>query len=196
VIKQVLNGGKGEHWRIIDGLITAQSKVYVPPESPTLPDLLAHAHECGHEGIEKALHRLRADFHVPGARALVCNFVRACTTCQRNKTDQLQPAGLLQPLPVRADIGIDFIKGLPKVNGQSVILTIVDRFSKSAHFLPSGHPYTTTTVARVFFDNIVKLHGVPSSIISDRDSAFTGCFWQELFKLTGVNLQFSSAFHP
>jgi hypothetical protein len=83
-----------------------------------------------------------------------------------------------------------------KVNGHSVILTVVDRFPKSAHFLPLGHPYTATTVARVFFDNIVKLHGVPNSIISYCDPAFTGRFWQELFKLTGVNLQFSSAFHP
>jgi hypothetical protein len=59
-----------------------------------------------------------------------------------------------------------------------------------------GHPYTATTIARVFFDNIVKLHDVPSSIVSDRDPAFTGRFWQELFKLAGVNLQFLSAFHP
>jgi hypothetical protein len=122
----------------------------------------------------------------------VRDFMRACTTCQRNKTDQLQSASLLQPLPVPStvwvDIGIDFIEGLPKVNGHSVILTVVDRFSKSTHFLPLGHPYMATTVVQVFFNNIVKLHSVPSSIVSDRDSAFTGCFWQELFMLAGVNL--------
>jgi hypothetical protein len=87
VIKQVLNDEKGEHWQIIDGLIMAQGKVYVPPESPALPDFLAHAHECDHEGTKNALHRLRTNFHVPGARALVRDFVRACTTCQRKKTD-------------------------------------------------------------------------------------------------------------
>jgi hypothetical protein len=107
--------------------------------------------------------------------------VRACTTCQRNKTDQLQPAGLLQPLPVPSpvwvDIGIDFIEGLPKVNGHLVMLMVIDRFSKSAHFLPLGHPYMATTVARAFFNNIVKLHGVPSSIVNDRDLAFTNRFW-------------------
>jgi hypothetical protein len=128
------------------------------------------------------------------------------TSCARvqpasaKKNDQLHSAGLLQllsvPSTVWADIGIDFIEGLPKVNGCSIILTVVDRFSKFTHFLPLVHPYTTTTVAPVFFDNIVKLHGVPSSIISDRDPAFTCHFWQELFKLAGVNLQFSSAFHP
>jgi hypothetical protein len=129
----------------------------------------------------KVSRRHSTDFHVPGARALVRDFVRACTTCQRNKTDQLQPAGLLQPLPVPSpvwvDIGIDFIEGLPKVNGHLVMLMVIDRFSKSAHFLPLGHPYMATTVARAFFNNIVKLHGVPSSIVSDRDLAFTSRFW-------------------
>jgi hypothetical protein len=177
----VLDGDKGEHWQIIDGLITMCGKVYVPPDSPALPGLLAHTHGCGHEGTKKTLHRLHTDFHVPGTHALVCDFVRACTTCQHNKTDQLQPTGLPQPLSVPpmvwADIGIDFIEGLPKVNSRSVILTVVNRFSKSVDFLPMGHPYMATTVARVFFDNIVKLHGVPSSIVSDRDPAFISHFW-------------------
>jgi hypothetical protein len=91
---------------------------------------------------------------------------------------------------------MDFVEGLPKVHGKSVILTIVDRFSKSAHFVPLGHPYTATTVVRAFFDNIVKLHGIPSSIVSDRDPVFTGHFWKALFGLAGVTLQFTSAFHP
>jgi hypothetical protein len=155
-------------------------KVYAPPESPELAGLLAHMHECGHEGTEKMLHRLRADFHVPSTRALVHDSMHACTTCQRNKTNQLQPIGLLKPLLVSpmvwADIGIDFIEGLPKVNSHSVILMVINRFSKSAHFLPLGNPYTATTIARVFFDSIVKLHGVPNSIVNDSDPAFTGRF--------------------
>jgi hypothetical protein len=59
-----------------------------------------------------------------------------------------------------------------------------------------GHPYTATAVARVFFDNIVKLHGIPSTIVSDRDPVFTGHFWKELFAMAGLGLQFTSAFHP
>jgi hypothetical protein len=196
--KQVLDNEKGDQWRVVDG-ITLHDRVFVPVESPTLPDLLAHAHGCDHEGTEKTLHKLRADFQLPGARTVVRDFVHACLTCQRNKTEQLQPVGLLQPLPMPstmwADIMIDFIEGLPKVNSRSVILTVIDRFSKSAHFLSLGHPYTPTTIARVFFDHIVKLHDVPSSIVSDRDTALTGRFWMELFTLASVNLQFSSAFH-
>jgi hypothetical protein len=74
---------------VIDGLITTRGKVFVPPESPALPGLLAHANGCGHEGTKKTLHRLRAEFHVPDAHAVVRNFVSACSIYQRNKTEQL-----------------------------------------------------------------------------------------------------------
>jgi transposase InsO family protein len=72
----------------------------------------------------------------------------------------------------------------------------VDRFSKYAHFVPLGHPYTTNSVAKVFFDAIVRLHGLPESILSDQDPVFTSKFWSELFTLSGVKLHQSSAFHP
>jgi hypothetical protein len=88
-----------------------------------------------------------------------------------------------------------FMEGLSRVNGKSVIFTVVDRFSKYAHFITLVHPYTTTIVARVFFDGIVRLHGIPSSILSDQDPIFTNSFWRELFRLADVQLNLSSAFH-
>jgi hypothetical protein len=91
---------------------------------------------------------------------------------------------------------MDFIEGFPRVNGKSVILTVVDRFSKYAHFVPIGHLYTTTSVAKVFFDAIIKLHGILESTVSDRDPIFTSKFWMELFTLSGTNLQLSLVFHP
>jgi hypothetical protein len=69
---------------------------------------------------------------------------------------------------------MDFIEGLPKVGGKSIILTVVVRFSKYAHFITLGHLYTAASVARAFFDGIVRLYGFPSSIVSDRDPVFTG----------------------
>jgi hypothetical protein len=107
--------------------------------------------------------------------------------------------GLLQPLElpsaVWADVAMDFIKGFPQVHGKSIILTIVDRFSMKLHFL-LGHLYTATLVARVLFDSVVRLHGIPSSIVSDKDLVFTSQFWRELFSLSGVKLNMLSAFHP
>ena len=91
---------------------------------------------------------------------------------------------------------MDFIEGLPKVSGKSVILTVVDRFSKYAHFIALGHPYTAASIARAFFDGIVRLHGFPSSIVSDRDPVFTDHVWRVLFKMAGVTLHMSTAFHP
>jgi hypothetical protein len=77
-----------------------------------------------------------------------------------------------------------------------VILTVVDRFSKYAHFIPLSHPYTAAFVARAFFDGVIRLHGYPSSIVSDRDPVFTNRLWRDLFKLSGIQLRFSMAFHP
>jgi hypothetical protein len=90
---------------------------------------------------------------------------------------------------------MDVIEGLPKVGGKSVILMVVDRISKYAHFIALGHPYTTAFVARVFFDDIVRLHGFPSSIVSNWDPVFTGHVWRDLFKMASVTLHMSTAFH-
>ena len=113
-------------------------------------------------------------------KRVVQDFVRACAVCQRNKPEQLHPAGLLLPLPVPqgvwTDIAMDFVEALPRVKGKSVILTVVDRFSKYAHFLPLAHPYSAETVAQTFFTDIVRLHGIPQSIVSDRDPVFTSNF--------------------
>lgn len=112
----------------------------------------------------------------------VREFVKGCSTCQRNKSEHLHPAGLLQPLPIPhnvwSDIAMDFVEGLPKVGGKSVILTIVDSFL-STPFIPLSHPYSANSVAKAFFDNIVCLHGFPCSIVSDREPVFTSNFWSK-----------------
>jgi hypothetical protein len=91
---------------------------------------------------------------------------------------------------------MDFLEGFPKVGSKSVIRTVVDIFSKFAHFIPFSHPYSASSVTKAFFDSIVRLHGIPCSIVSDHDPVFTSLFWKELFSLAGVKLLLSSAFHP
>lgn len=91
---------------------------------------------------------------------------------------------------------MEFMEGLPKVGSKSVILLALDRFSKSAYFIALRHPYLAETVAAAFFSDIVRLHVLPSSIVSDRDPVFTSTFWTTLFKLLGIKLSMSSAFHP
>jgi hypothetical protein len=187
---------KGNEWCVQDGLIIVKGRVYLSTTSPCLQEALTVAHGACHEGIAKTPH---ADFHVPGSRTIVIEFVRACTTYQRNKAKHLHPGGLLQPLEapsaIWADVALDFVEAFPRVHGKSVVLTLVDRFSKYAHFITLGHPYTATFVARAFFDTIVRLHGIPTSIVSDRDPVFTSKFWSELFALAGVKLNLMTAFH-
>ncbi|SPT16744.1 unnamed protein product [Triticum aestivum] len=198
--QQLAAGDLEEPWRFTDGLLLHGRCVFVPAHDDLRHQVLLLAHSAGHEDVQKTLHRLRADFYIPGDRALVRDWVRSCMTCQRNKTETLRPAGLLQPLDVPsqvwADISMDFIVGLPKVGGKSVILTVVDRFSKYAHFIALGHPYTAASVARAFFEGIVRLHRFPSSIVSDRDPVFTSHVWRDLFRMGGVQLRLSTAFHP
>jgi hypothetical protein len=91
---------------------------------------------------------------------------------------------------------LDFVEALPRVRGKTVILTVVDRFSKYCHFIPLAHPYTAESVAEAFFTDIVRLHGVPQSMVSDRDPVFTSPFWHEPMRLTGTKLQMTTAFHP
>ena len=100
------------------------------------------------------------------------------------------------PQGVWTDISLDFVKALPQVQGKSVILMVVDRFSKYCHFIPLAHPYSAESVAQAFFADIVRLHGVPQSIVSDRDPVFTSTFWRELMRLIGTKQRMSSAFHP
>ena len=127
-------------------------------------------------------------------------YVSSCDICQRAKSETLSLAGLLQPLPIPCqvwdDITMELIEGLPQSSGKSTILVVVDRLSKSAHFFALTHPYTAKMVAEKFVEGVVKLHGMPRSIITDRDPIFISHFWHEFFKMSGTQLKMSSAYHP
>ena len=173
----VASGAHGDAWTVRDRLMPHKGRVFVPRSSALLDDVLQLAHTGGHEGIQKTLLRLRSEFFIEHDRNVVGDYVRSCSVCQRNKTETFHPVELLQPLQVPsriwAYISLDFIEALPKVHGKSVLLTVVDRFSKFAHFIPLGHPYTASSVARAFFQEIVRLHGIPESIVSDCGPVFT-----------------------
>jgi len=93
------------------------------------------------------------------------------------------------------DVSLDFIEGLPKSRGKDTILVVVDRLSKYAHFLAVAHPFTAAVVAQLYFDHIFKLHGIPRTIVSDRDKVFLSQFWQEFFKLQQVSLHMATTYH-
>ncbi|KAL5560002.1 hypothetical protein UlMin_036213 [Ulmus minor] len=117
------------------------------------------------------------------------------------KAEHQRPSGLLQPLMIPEwkweHISMDFVMGLPKtLKGYNSIWVIVDRLTKSAHFLPVKNTYKMEQYAKLYVQEIVRLHGIPLSIVSDRDPKFTSTFWKSLHKAMGTRLRFSTAFHP
>lgn len=91
---------------------------------------------------------------------------------------------------------MDFIEGLPKSEEYDSLLVVVDRFSKYAHFFPLKHPFSVPKVAQVFLDNVVKLHGTPRSLVTDRDKVLTSNFWKVLFQALGTKLALTTSCHP
>lgn len=122
----------------------------------------------GHSGRDSTLHRIKTLFYWPNMSLEVQNYVRNCSTCQRNKYDQSAKPGLLQPLHVPAgiweSISLDFIEGLPPSSSKHCILVDIDRLSKNAHFLALSHPYTAMDVANVYLNQFYRLHGMPKDI--------------------------------
>jgi hypothetical protein len=108
-------------------------------------------------------------------------FVAACTVCAQNKTPQQAPSGLLQPLPVHIVpglISLDFVTGLPLSNGNTVILTVVDRFSKAAHFIPLPKLPSAKETAQLMVQHVFRIHGLPVDMVSDRGPPFSSQFWK------------------
>jgi hypothetical protein len=177
--------------------------LYLSKQSKLKSMVLSELHAtptAGHSGFTKTYDRVKRSFFWDGMKQDVRNFVVECDVCQCNKGETVKSPGTLQPLPIPPaiwrDISMDFIVGLPKSGNKSVIMVVVDRLSKYAHLCALQHPFTTSIVAQLFMDQVFKLHGMPHSIVSDRDPTFTSNFWQELFKLQGTQLHLSTTYHP
>ncbi|MCH79300.1 RNA-directed DNA polymerase (Reverse transcriptase), partial [Trifolium medium] len=185
------------------GVLLYENRLVLPAKSTMIPLLLSEFHDTpqgGHSGFYRTYRRLASNVYWIGMKNAVQEYVRACDICQRQKYLTSSPGGLLQPLPIPdriwEDLSMDFVTGLPKSKGYEAILVVVDRLSKYTHFVPLKHPYTARTIAEVFVREVVRLHGIPLSIVSDRDAIFMSNFWRELFKLQGTKLKMSTSYHP
>jgi hypothetical protein len=138
-------------------------------------------------------------FSWTGMNLAVHTFVKARLIFQQEKPERSKYVGLLQPLPILEGawqtVSMGFVEGLPKSGQANCILVVVEKFTRYGHFLPLKHPYTASSVAKLYLDRIYKLHGMPLAIISDSDRIFPRRFWQELFSLAQVQLRMSTSYH-
>ena len=155
---------------------------------------------AGHFGEDKTLIMLREHYYWPGMEKNVQDIIKRCSTCQIAKSHSL-PQGLYTPLPIPTmpwvDVSMDFILGLPKTQqNKDSIFVVVDRFSKMAHFIPCNKTNDATHIAELYFKEVMRLHGIPRSIISDRDTKFLSHFWVTLWKKLGTKLKYNTTCHP
>ncbi|KAE8734320.1 hypothetical protein F3Y22_tig00000773pilonHSYRG00160 [Hibiscus syriacus] len=196
--------GKTRKFWLEGGLLYARGhRLYVPQFEGLRKELMKECHDskwAGHPGIHRTLALITDHYYWPHMGDDVEAYVKTCLVCQQDKIEQKKPAGLLQPLPIPErpweSLSMDFIVGLPVTDGFSSIMVVIDRFSKYGTFIPASKVCPAEEAARLFLKHVVKYWGVPKTIISDRDTRFTGRFWKELFKLMGSSLNFSTSVHP
>lgn len=198
-----ISSPNAQGYSLHDGLIRYNGRVWIGANSGLQTKLISAFHSSpigGHSGHTATYHRLKKLFAWVGLKTDVINFVKQCQICQQAKHEHYKLLGLLVPLPVPTqawvEISMDFMEGLPKSDGFSVILVVVDRFTKYAYFIPLRHPYTASQVAAAVDRTVFRAHGIPQSIVSDQDKIFTSKFWTDLFKVWNTQLQMSTAYHP
>ncbi|KAJ9557882.1 hypothetical protein OSB04_012496 [Centaurea solstitialis] len=186
------------------GLLTRHGRVWVPVSCEARQTLLDEAHKSKfsiHPGATKMYRDLRTDYWWPGMKRDVARYVEKCLTCLRVKAEHQRPHGKLQPLEIPEwkweHVTMDLVTGLPRIfRRYDAIWVVVDRLTKSAHFIAIKEASSSEELADIYVREIVARHGVPVTVISDRDVRFTSRFWSRFHDDLGTRLQFSTPFHP
>jgi len=186
-----------------DGLWYFEKRLCIPRDDTIIEEILKELHDApsaGHFGYDKTLHAVSQRFFWADMKKDVRAYCRTCPVCQRTKHDNQLPAGLLQPIPVPDEpyeqVTMDFIFKLPLTpSHKNGCIVFVDRLTKRVAWEACHDSITAEGAARMFFNTIVRHHGVPKVITSDRDPRFTATFWSELQRLMGTKVKMSTADH-
>jgi hypothetical protein len=199
-----LAAGKAPGFEISsNGTLLFQGRWCVPEDAELRKKILREAHDTPysvHPGGDKMYHDLKLQYWWTGMKSDIVSYVSRCLTCQQVKIEHRRPGGLLQPLSIPTwkweSISMDFVTALPKTaSGKDTIWVIVDRLTKCAHFVPIKETWSLDKLATAYVGEVVRYHGVPAEIISDRDPRFCSHFWVALQKAMGSELMMSTAYH-
>jgi hypothetical protein len=196
-------------WEDRDGLLRYKGNVYIPSGDRLKLELLRDHHDdplAGHFGVHRTHELLQRQFYWPSMMGFIRDYCWTCDIYQRAKAPRHKAYGKLESLPIPGrpwtDIAMDFITDLPaskRRHGSTVydsILVIVDRFTKAAHYIPVRKTIDAPELAEVFIEAVIRLHGVPKSIVMDRGSVFTSRFWASLCYYMETRRALSTSFHP
>jgi len=196
---------KGKDYKMgSDGILRFRDRVCVPGNWRLRKQIMVEGHKSRlsiHLGMTKMYQDLKQSFWWNGMKTDVANFVASCLVCQKAKIEHQRPGGTLEPLDIPQwkwdSIVMDFMTHLPRTTkGNDLIWVIVDKLTKCAHFLAINQKMSMDKLAELYVREVVTMHGVPTSIVSHRDSRFTSRFWQSLEAALGTQLRMSSAYHP
>ena len=183
------------------GLYWIADKIYVPNISSIKEQIISAFHEgSGHPDSRKTEANISKSFYWPSMKKDTKSFTKLCKICQRIKAPTSKKQGSLMPLPVPTrpweSVSLDFITGLPEVDGYDAILTVVCTLTKMAHFIPTTSNINAKQLAKLFMTNVYRLHGLPRYLIGDRDSLYTSEFFTKLMQQLRTKLCLSTAYHP
>jgi len=194
---------RDKEWREVNSVMYKEGKIYVPKDDKLRVEIIRLHHNMpigGHRGQWKTVELVTQNFWWPGVTKEVKRYVEGYNTCQCNKNRTEQPAGklMLNSVPEKPWVHIlaDFITKLPLAQGYNSILVVVDRLTKMVYFIPTIEKTSAEGLARLFRDNVWKLHGLPKSIISDRGPQFVAGLMRELNGMLGIKSKLSMAFYP
>ena len=180
-----------------------RGKRYVPEGDELWLQLIQEYHDtmlAGHPGRAKTYDLLDRQYYWKDMRKQVDQYVRNCHSCQCSRTSRHATFGVVRPLPVPEntweDISMDFVVGLPECEGFDVVWVVVDRLSKMRHFIPCHTMIDAVGLAKLFYREVVRLHGLPKSVVSDRGPQFVSTFWGQICSRLGIDRRMSTAFHP
>ena len=201
-VVQALKKENGLTWEE-DGVVYIEGRVYVPNNGKIKEKILKENHDLadvGHPGQYRMLELIKRTYWWPGLKEDVKKYIQGYFKCQQNKFQHQRKTGELYPLEIPKrpwqEISIDIIGPLPKSNGMNAIVVIVDRFTKMIRLKATTMNILSEGIAKIYRDEIWKLHEIPRKILSDRGPQFISKFMEELIKALGTKRQLSTAYHP